>query len=107
MTPEQKLAALFAAEAPPRRDYAFEVDVAQRIARRRAWMTIAALVPWLIVAAIVLWALQPVLATLSEDVAILMQPLALVAGVTAVAAGLALWLTGALQRRVTVAATPK
>lgn len=107
MTPEQKLAALFAADAPPPRDYAFEADVAERVARRRAWMTVAALVPWMVVAAIVLWALQPVLVRLSEELATLIQPLALVGAVTVVAAGLALWLTGALQRRVTVAATPK
>ncbi len=107
MTPEQKLAAVFAAEAPPRRDYAFEADVAERIARRRAWMTVAALLPWLVVAAIVLWALQPMLEALSRDLATLIQPLALVAAGTLVAAGLGLWLTGVLQRRVTVAATPK
>lgn len=107
MTPEQKLAAVFAAEAPPRRDYAFEVDVAERIARRRACLTVAALTPWLVVSAIVLWALQPVLETLSRELATLIQPLAMVAAATVIAAGLGLWLTGALQRRVTVAATPK
>lgn len=107
MTPEQKLAALFAADAAPRRDYAFEADVAERIARRRAWMTVAALVPWMVVAAIVLWALRPMLETLSAELATLMQPLALVVAATVVAAGVGLWLTNALQRRVTVAATPK
>lgn len=107
MTPEQKLAALFAADAAPARDYAFEVDVAERIARRRAWLTVAALVPWMIVGAIVLWALRPVLETLSVELATLLQPLALVAAGTVVAAGVGLWLTNALQRRVTVAATPK
>ena len=107
MTPEQKLAALFAADAAPRRDYAFEADVAERIARRRAWMTVAALVPWMVVAGIVLWALQPVLETLSQELATLIQPLALVVAGTVIAAGVGLWLTNALQRRVTVAATPK
>ena len=34
MTPEQKLAALFAAEAPPARDYLFEARMAQAIALR-------------------------------------------------------------------------
>lgn len=107
MTPEQKLASIFAAEAPSRRDYAFEADVAERIARRRAWMTVMALLPWMVVAAIVLWALQPILERLSLEIATLIQPLALVAAATVIAAGLGLWLTGALQRRVTVAATPK
>ena len=50
MTPEQKLSALFAAEAPPARDYAFEARMAQAIALRRAWMTVAALVPWAVAA---------------------------------------------------------
>ena len=44
MTPEQKLSALFAAEAPPARDYSFQARMAQAIALRRAWMTVAALV---------------------------------------------------------------
>ena len=50
MTPEQKLSALFAAEAPPARDYVFQARMAQAIALRRAWMTVAALVPWTVAA---------------------------------------------------------
>lgn len=107
MTPEQKLSALFAADAPPARDYAFEADVAERIARRRAWLTIAALAPWAIVAGIVLWALQPVLAGLSVELATLIQPLAIVLGVSAAAIAAGLWAVNGLQRRVRVAATPK
>ena len=107
MTPEQKLAALFAAEAPPPRDYAFEADVAERIARRRAWMTVAAMLPWLTVAGIVLWALAPVLVTVSGEVAPVLSPVALVLGLVGVAGGGALWLSGRLQRKVRVAATPK
>ncbi|RZJ45570.1 MAG: hypothetical protein EON86_01195 [Brevundimonas sp.] len=107
MTPEQKLAALFAAEAPPRRDYVFEVAVAERIARRRAWLTVAALLPWLVVSGIVLWALQAVLVRAAGGLVALIQPVALVFAATAAAAGVGLWLTGALQRRVTVVARPK
>lgn len=107
MTPEQKLAALFAADAPPARDYAFEADVAERIARRRAWLTVVALAPWALIAGIVLWALQPVLSGLSIELAVLIQPLALVLGASAVAVGVGLWAVKGLQRRVTVAATPK
>lgn len=107
MTPEQKLAALFAAEAPPRRDYAFEVDVAERIAKRRAWLTVAALLPWLVVSGIVLWALHPVLETVSGELVPMIQPVAAIVAGAVVAAGVGLWLTGALQRGVTVAATPK
>ena len=36
MTPEQKLQALFAAQAPASRDFAFELAVMQRVAKRRA-----------------------------------------------------------------------
>ncbi|GAA0624884.1 hypothetical protein GCM10009422_21720 [Brevundimonas kwangchunensis] len=107
MTPEQKLDALFAADAPPARDYAFEADVAERIARRRAWLTVVALSPWALIAGIVLWALQPVLAGLSIELAVLIQPLALVLGASTVAVGVGLWAVTGLQRRVTVAATPK
>ena len=107
MTPEQKLAALFAAGAPARRDYAFEADVAERIARRRAWMTVAAMLPWAVVAGLVLWALQPVLETVSGQLAPMIEPVALVGVGAVVAGGVAVWLTGRLQRRVTVATTPK
>lgn len=107
MTPEQKLAAVFAAEAPPRRDYAFEVVVVERVARRRAWLTVAALLPWLVVSGIVLWALQGVVVRVAGELVSVIQPLALVFGAAAVAAGVGLWLTGALQRRVTVVARPK
>ena len=107
MTPEQKLAALFAADAPPARDYAFEADVAERIARRRAWLTLVALTPWALIVGIVRWALQPVLAGLSVELAVLIQPLALVLGASAVAVAVGLWVVNGLQRRVTVAATPK
>ncbi|RZJ45479.1 MAG: hypothetical protein EON86_01375 [Brevundimonas sp.] len=107
MTPEQKLAALFAAEAPPRRDYGFEVVVAERIARRRAWLTVAAMLPWLVVSGIVLWALHGVVVRVAGELVPVIQPLALVFAATAAAAGVGLWLTGALQRRVTVVARPK
>lgn len=107
MTPEQKLAAVFAAEAPARRDYAFEVEVAERIARRRAWLTVAALLPWAVVAGLVLWALHPVLETTASDLVPLIQPVAVILAGAVVAGSVGLWLTGVLQRTVTVAATPK
>jgi hypothetical protein len=107
MTPEQKLAAIFAAEAPPRRDYAFEVEVAERIARRRAWLTVAALLPWLVVSGIVLWALHPLLETVSWELVPLIRPVAVILAGAVVAGSVGLWLTGVLQRTVTVAATPK
>lgn len=62
MTPEQKLDALFAADEPPTRDLAFQAVTAERIARRRAWARVGAMVPWTISAAVMLWALAPMLA---------------------------------------------
>jgi len=98
MTPEQKLQALFAAEAPPARDYAFQARVAQRIALRRAWMTVVALIPWGIAAAAILWALIPVVGPLGEDIAALIPAAGMLAGV-AVSAVAAL----ALARRFSAA----
>lgn len=66
MTPDRKLQALFAEDAPPARDYAFEAAVAQRVARRRAVLSVVAMIPWAIVAACVLWGLRPVVAPLGE-----------------------------------------
>jgi len=92
MTPEQKLHALFAAETPPARDYAFQAQVAERIALRRAWMTVAALVPWGIAGMTILWALIPVVGPLGEDIAALIPAAGMLGGV-AVSAGAALWLS--------------
>lgn len=94
MTPEQKLQALFAAEALPARDYAFQARIAQRLALRRAWMTVTALVPWVVAAVAILWALIPVVGPLAEDIAALIPAAAMLAGV-AVSAAAAL----ALARR--------
>jgi hypothetical protein len=92
MTPEQKLQALFAAEAPPARDYAFQAQLAQRIALRRAWMTVAALIPWGVAAVAILWALIPVVGPLGEDIAALIPAAGMLAG-AAVSAVAALWLS--------------
>lgn len=91
MTPEQKLQALFAAEAPPARDYAFQAQLAQRIALRRAWMTVAALAPWCVAGIAILWALIPVVGPLGEDIAAMAPAAGMLAGV-AVSAAVALWM---------------
>ncbi len=93
MTPDQKLAALFAAEAPPARDYAFQARMAQAIALRRAWMTVAALVPWAVAAVAILWALIPVVGPMSDSLGPALQPpVAMLAGAS-VTAGVALWMS--------------
>lgn len=93
MTPEQKLSALFAAEAAPARDYAFQARMAQAIALRRAWMTVAALVPWAVAAVAVLWALIPVVGPMSESLGAALQPAAAMLAGAAVTAVAALWLS--------------
>lgn len=98
MTPERKLAALFAAEAPPIRDHAFQAAVARRIAARRAWMTVGALVPWTIAAMALLWGLSPVVAPLADSMAAALEPAAMVLA-TALASGLAArWLSRRFRR---------
>jgi hypothetical protein len=102
MTPEQKLSALFAAEAPPAREYGFQARMAQAIALRRAWMTVAALVPWVVAAVAILWALVPVVGPLSDSLGPALQPaVAMLAG-AAVTAGVALWMSRRLSGSVRV-----
>jgi len=100
MTPEQKLAALFAAETPPARDYAFRARMARAIALRRAWMTVAALVPWAVAAVAVLWALIPVVGPLSDSLGAALQPAAAMLAGAAVTAGAAMWLSRRFGRGV-------
>lgn len=93
MTPEQKLAALFAAETPPARDYGFEARMAQAIALRRAWMTVAALAPWAVSAAVVLWALVPVAGPIADSLGTALQPAAAILAVAATTGVAGLWLS--------------
>ena len=93
MTPEQKLSALFAAEAPPAREYGFQARMAQAIALRRAWMTVAALVPWGVAAVAILWALVPVVGPMSDSLGPALQPAAAMLAGAAVTAGAALWMS--------------
>ena len=100
MTPEQKLSALFAAEAAPVHDYVFQARMAQAIALRRAWMTVAALVPWAVAAVAVLWALIPVAGPMSESLGAALQPAAAMLAGAAVTVVAALWLSGRFGGRV-------
>lgn len=65
MTAEEKLKLLLNADRASARDLAFEVAVAERIARRRAFLSVAALTPPAAGAAAVLWACRPVVDQLS------------------------------------------
>ncbi len=99
MTPEQKLSALFAAEAPSARDYGFQARMAQAIALRRAWMTVAALVPWGVAAIAILWALAPVIDPVADSLTVALAPAATMLAGSAVTALAALWLARRFDRR--------
>jgi len=100
MTPEQKLSALFAAEAPPARDYVFQARMAQAIALRRAWMTVAAMVPWVVAAIAVLWALIPVIGPMSESLGAALLPAGTTLAGAAFTAVAALWLSRRFSSRM-------
>ncbi len=93
MTPEAKLAALLAAADAPARDFAFEAEVARRVALRRAWLTVLALVPWTVVGAVLLWGLSrtvgPMLAATGQALA----PVALTLMGAGAGVAAALWLS--------------
>lgn len=92
MTPEEKLQGLFAAAAPPARDYAFEAEVARRIALRRAWLTQAALLPWTAAGAVLIWVLFRMTGPLVETAAAALQPTAMVLTLAGSGAALLIWL---------------
>jgi len=101
MTPEQKMAALFAAEAPPARDFAFEARMVQRIATRRFQARIAAMVPLAVAAAAGLWGLQPLwpeAARMLEQAGSATPDLLPVLAVVGVTGATALWLIQILRR---------
>lgn len=102
MTPEEKLSALFAAEAPPAPDYSFQARMAKAIALRRAWMTVVALVPWVVAAVATLWALTPVVGPMSESLGSALQPAAGMLACAAVTAAAALWMSRRLSGPVRV-----
>jgi hypothetical protein len=93
MTPDQKLEALFSADRPPARDYAFEIEVARRVAARRAWLTLLALIPWTGVAALLLWALDAALRPVIGGLADSALPLAMALTLAGSGVAAVLWLT--------------
>ena len=93
MTSDQKLVALLGADRPPARDFAFEVEVARRVAKRRAWLTALALVPWSVIAALMLWALHAALAPVAGGLADAAVPLAMMLTLSCSGVAAALWLS--------------
>lgn len=99
MTPEDKFAAVFKAETPPPRDFAFEALMVQRVAAQRLWAKIAAMIPFTLAAAIGLWGLQPLWPQVSQMLARMEQalpqlgPAMIVTGFAGAVAAGAVWLS--------------
>lgn len=83
--PDSTLSAFFADQTPPRRDLAFEAQVAAGIARRRVVATIAALLPWTIAASVLLWALGPLMGPVVDGLSETLAPAAAILTLTALA----------------------
>ena len=90
---DAKLAAFFAADAPPARDYAFTAEVMAQVARRRLRGEMLGLSLASLLGAVVLWALWPSLAPVVLD---LSHALAPVAGVGLAVMALSVAVTGKL-----------
>ena len=76
MTPDEKLAAFFAEATPSARDLAFQAVVAERVARRRAFATVGALIPWTIAAIVLCWAVGPMMGPVIEGLGQTLAPAA-------------------------------
>ena len=67
-SPDDRIAALFAADLPPARDFAFEAEVAQAVARRRFLADLGVYSVFAAAVSGLLWILWPSLAPLLEAV---------------------------------------
>lgn len=85
MTPEETLSAFFSEAEPPARDFAFQAEVAERVARRRAFATVAALVPWTIAAIALCWSLGPLVWPAVEGLSQTLAPAVAILTTTALA----------------------
>ena len=91
MTPDDTLKAFLAAETPGPRDATFEFAVAERVARRRFWMSQLALLPWVLVACLLIVFTLPVARAMGPALAPLAEQVGMIGGVavlTLVTAGL-------------------
>ena len=96
MTPDDTLKAFLAAGTPAPRDATFELAVAERVARRRFWMSQLALVPWGLVAGLLAVFAWPILEIMGPALA----PLAEQVGMSGGVAVLTLATAGLLVRRL-------
>ena len=96
MTPDDTLKAFLAAGTPGPRDATFEFAVAERVARRRFWMSQLALVPWVLVAGLLAVFAWPILEIMGPALAPLAEQVGMIGGV----AVLTLATAGLLVRRL-------
>ena len=96
MTPDDTLKAFLAAGTPGPRDATFEFAVAERVARRRFWMSQLALLPWVLVAGLLAVFAWPILEIMGPALAPLAEQVGMIGGV----AGLTLATAGLLVRRL-------
>jgi len=95
MTQDDTLKAFLTAATPGPRDYAFELAVAGRVARRRFWMSQLALLPWVVVACLLTVFAWPVMRETGSALTPLVAEVGMVGGM----AMLALATAGLLVRR--------
>ncbi|WP_370238835.1 hypothetical protein [Brevundimonas sp.] len=96
MTPDDTLKAFLAAGTPGPRDATFEFAVAERVARRRFWMSQLALLPWVLVAGLLAVFAWPILEIMGPALAPLAEQVGMIGGV----AVLTLATAGLLVRRL-------
>ena len=81
MTPDDTLKAFLAAGTPGPRDATFEFAVAERVARRRFWMSQLALLPWVLVAGLLAVFAWPILEIMGPALAPLAEQVGMIGGV--------------------------
>jgi uncharacterized membrane protein YhaH (DUF805 family) len=96
MTPDDTLKAFLTGGTPGPRDAIFEIAVAERVARRRFWMSQLALLPWVLVVALLTLFAVPVLKAMAPSMASVAEQIGVIGGVGLVA----LMAAGVLVRRL-------
>lgn len=81
---DARLKAAFALDAPPARDWAFQAEVLEKVARARFRRSVFGLVPFLIAAVAALWTLSPILIPLLEGLGQSLAPAAAILTLAAI-----------------------
>lgn len=104
---DDRLKALFAADEPPARDQVFTAAVTERLVRRRCLQDMALLAAMSALGGVVLWGLwplmEPVVVTLSRDLAPAAVALAAGFSIVAILGGFGGGFTGGVADRTVIA----